>query len=461
MFGVCANALEARFDENISRMVKPRGKIIVALSGGADSVALFRLCIRPPMLEKYIIEAVHVEHGIRGKESVDDAEFVSKLCESFGIRLTLRSVDVPRLAAANGTGIEDAARRLRYNAFAETIKERHGDYVALAHHAGDQAETLIMRLVHGTGLTGLAGMRDRDVYIRPLLDIMPSDLREYLATLDQPWREDKTNRDMNQPRAFIRAIVMPALNVINHKATESIARTARILQGDEDLLTSIVDTWLSSHAKITPYGGFVTLDEQTDDRAFLARVALTYARTLGIPSLVARTVDEITGDRKIVNLPGSWRVEKSRERLHFVSPEPRVPSISISIFEGLSYTIIKATEKDATKATLKAADEDGRIKNGERLKSQLAPLWVKDSAAVFRFAKHDDYIVPFGMNGTRLLSDVFTDMKIDRPFREYVPVLAIGREVLWAVGVKASEKLRVNNNKESLLISWKDKLIWE
>ena len=215
-------------------MILPGDKVLVGLSGGADSVALLLVLNE---LEKEIgfsLEAVHVEHGIRGEESKSDEAFAKALCESRSIAFTSVSVDVPSLCNETGLGMEEAARKLRYEVF-ENLALEKGAKVALAHHQEDNAETILFQLVRGSSLTGLCGMQSvrKDesgvCYIRPLLGVHRQEIEDYLAEKNQSFCVDSTNVDLLYSRNFLRNQVIPELASINAQAVSHINQTAKHL----------------------------------------------------------------------------------------------------------------------------------------------------------------------------------------------------------------------------------------
>ena len=193
--------------------VLPGSHVLVAVSGGADSTAL--LCFFCEIRETYPISVscAHVEHGIRGAASEEDMRFVKALCEQKNVPFYGGRVDAPGYARAHGCGLEEAARALRYDFLEGTAEAVGADAIALAHHRGDQAETVLLHAARGSDIRGLCAMRwRRGKLIRPLLDAEPEALRAYLRRIGQPWREDETNACEDYARNRIRRSALhPAL----------------------------------------------------------------------------------------------------------------------------------------------------------------------------------------------------------------------------------------------------------
>lgn len=213
------------------RMVEPGDVVLAGVSGGADSVCLLLVLAQLAEEMGFSLEAVHVEHGIRGAQSSQDAGFVRQLCEGLSVPLAVRHVDVPRYAKEHSVGTEEAARLLRYSVFAEEAGKREGRCsVALAHQMEDNAETMLMALVRGTGLDGLCGMlpvrEDAVRYIRPLLEVSRGMVEAFLEERGQSCCTDVTNFDTRYTRNYIRHEVLPLLARVNPQAVAHMNRTA-------------------------------------------------------------------------------------------------------------------------------------------------------------------------------------------------------------------------------------------
>jgi tRNA(Ile)-lysidine synthase len=193
-------------------MLAPGDRAGVAVSGGADSVALLRLLERLRDDLGITLVVVHFDHLLRGAESAGDAEFVEQLARARGLEIVMGREDVAAEAQRHGRNLEDMARHLRYAFFERVVAEGRATHVAVAHTADDQAETVLAHLIRGTGLTGLAGIYPiAGAVVRPLLGTRRAELREYLRAIGQPWREDSTNRDTRRMRARIREQLLPLL----------------------------------------------------------------------------------------------------------------------------------------------------------------------------------------------------------------------------------------------------------
>lgn len=242
-----ASRLQARVEARLEAAGVAAGDgIVVGVSGGADSVALLRLIAAAAPRRRLAPVAAHLHHGLRGEAADADAEFVAALCRELGVPLYLEREDVGAFARAHGMSVEEAGRALRRRLFDEVRRRTSARWLALGHHADDQAETLLLRLMRGAGLVGAGAMAEAapDGTLRPLLAERRATLRAYLAAVGQPWREDATNALPDAERNRVRLGVLPALEAARPGSVAQLALSAARLRQDGDLLRAAVDALL-------------------------------------------------------------------------------------------------------------------------------------------------------------------------------------------------------------------------
>ena len=237
--------LERRVLETIrrARLLTPGDRVAVAVSGGSDSVALLRLLEATRSELGITLLVVHFNHGLRGQESEADAQFVGGLASAHGLDFIWEHEGVLSAARKHKWNLEDAARRLRYAFFKRLVEQGRASRVAVAHTEDDQAETVLAHLLRGTGLTGLAGIYPSvGSVIRPLLSERREDLREYLRTLGQSWREDSTNLDTRRLRARMRSRLLPLLERdFSPHVTQHLAQLAELAREEEAFWGALVE----------------------------------------------------------------------------------------------------------------------------------------------------------------------------------------------------------------------------
>lgn len=414
------------------RFEQLRGKhLLVALSGGADSVALLHILHKHMEFSK--ITCAHFHHGIRGADADADAAFCQKMCEKLGVELIVGHADIPEIARREHIGLETAARNERYRFLQEAKLQCGADLIALAHHADDQAETVLMHLLRGTGPEGIAAMPTLcgDKF-RPLLGIRKCELLEYLIAEGIPWREDATNSVADNPRNALRLNVLPEIEKSYPSAVDAIARYAHSAAIESDFLARMTDDFLNRRTEIGAYGIRIRLDEPWDE-AILRRAI---RRICGSRLECAKLDDVIflaQKPRGKVQIFSDLYAEKVNFRLYFLrNSTKKSGEIPIRIPMDVCFGDFYRIKIDESDAEIDRTDPNVEIVDREAL-----------SGALIRLRKDGDRIYPLGASGSRLLSDYLIDKKIDRPLRNVLPVIADGKNILWVGGYGISENIRI------------------
>lgn len=432
------SALEALTARALSQhnLVRPGERVLAAVSGGADSVALLLVLDALKASMGFSLVCAHYDHGIRGEASREDARFVRGLCRSLGVECIEGRGDVPSLARAWRASLEDAARRARY-AFLEEAAARCGaDKIALAHQREDQAETLLLHLAHGCGPEGLAAMRPLSGNrIRPLLGVSRAALEAYVSARGFSWRQDATNADLHHARNFLRHEVFPLLRRLNPRVEEAMANAAALCAQAVDEQALAAERALAGRVRRMPYGAFWRLP----DGDVTAAQARAFARWAGVPPL-NRPQSEALAAARSANLPGGWRSLRTPARLHLLCGA------------GAAYTY--RPEDFTAEPCAPDTPCDGvrvQVLDADRL-----------SGAVFRARRDGDRFAPLGMEGEQKLKRTLQDAKVDLPFRDLLPVLARDGRVLWIVGLKASREAAVTaDTRRAVQIRFRSALPWD
>lgn len=280
------------------QMLRAGDRVGVGVSGGADSVALLRLLLELREALGLRLLVLHFHHQLRGAEADADEAFVAELAAQLGLEFFAGREAVAERARAAGWNLEDAARRLRYEFFERVVREGRADRVAVAHTADDQAETVLAHILRGTGLTGLAGIYPvRGAIVRPLLEVRRQALREYLARLGQPWREDPSNRDVTRLRARIRQELLPRLERDFHpQVVAHLVGLADRARAEEAFWSALLDERVAALTKQTPRGLRVPVAGLLAPLAGLGRGEAASSDALA-RRLVRRLVEEVKGSR--------------------------------------------------------------------------------------------------------------------------------------------------------------------
>ncbi len=413
-------------------------RVLVALSGGKDSVCLLRLLCLERDRGALELFAAHVEHGIRGEASKRDMEFCFELCQSLDVPFYSLGADVPRLAEASGEGLETCARRVRHEFLRKTARELNCDLIALAHHRRDRAETLLMHLLRGSSLKGMAAMPEIDrkdggvTLVRPLIDVSPEEIKQYLEDMGQPWREDATNFLPDNPRNAIRLSVLPLLREIYPGGEDALCRFGDICAREDAYLDNLARQYLEDRSE-TVWGTrvFHLSGDKPKDDPLLYR-----AIKLALPFLDYADMERMLGQTGFADAGQGWRTFLAKDALYALPPAEDPGEIGV--------TVPGAYEMPGVCRLILSPCESAAIKNNgltQRLdKSAL-------DGACLRLRREGDYIRPFGMKGTKSLGDYMTDRKVPLPLRDFMPLLARGSEVVWLPGVGISESARVENGR--------------
>ena len=412
-------------------------RLLIALSGGADSVALTAMLAECREELSIHLEAAHLDHGIR-PESAADAEFCRKLCEGLDIPFHLKSIDVPAEAARMGLGLETAARELRY-AYLESVRiETRSDYIVLAHHMDDQAETVLMHLARGAGPGGLCGMRmfSGRLY-RPLLGCRKAELTDYVRSIGLSWREDSTNAVADTPRNAIRLNAIPAIEKSYPQFARAVSRYALSAQIEDDFVSECADSWLQGRAGKADFGLLIDLDELPHPAVL--RRALIAACPVQLDSNRLNALHALCEARKgKFDLGRDWLAERTGRRMYFVrkrrSPIGPVP---LAIAGETALPGICRIEA-APSPPIPVRDDPMR---------QCVDISALHDA-VLRTRRPGDRFRPLG-TGDRLLSDYLTDRKIDRPLRDSIALVARIDRVLWVCGLGLSEDAKLGDDTQS------------
>ncbi len=415
-------------------------KICVAVSGGGDSVALLHFLKAHERERGYTLSALHCEHGIRGEESREDMRFVQALCKDWGVPLLLFLEDCPARASREKTSLETAARNFRHECFARVLAEGKADYIALAHHQNDEAETVLFRLARGSALSGAAAMQaENGRYIRPFLTRSQSEILQYLQENDLPYRTDSTNLQAEATRNKLRLEVLPALEGAIPGATENLARFAALAAEDEEYLQRC-SLGLIERERGEPCVAFC------DEKPLFTRACLAVMKEMGVDKdytsahLNALYALQASERGAVAVLPKSLRAEKTKNGLRFFfdeeeefPPLPKEQPFDEEGFEGGRYEVklskTPITEGEGEWKTLRI--------DGEKL----------PRTAYFRFRREGDEMKCFG-GATKTLKKLFNEREIPPKERAFLPLLAerdSGR-VYAVCGVEISETVKVDES---------------
>lgn len=458
-------------------LIQAGDHIIAGVSGGADSVCLLLVLLELQKRMEFTLEVVHVEHGIRGEESLGDARFVENFCKEKNVACRVYSVNVPEYAATNCIGMEEAARMLRYDCYRKAAGQSHSLSVkiALAHHADDNAETVLFQMARGSGIKGMCGIPSKRqltgqvTIIRPLLGMTRSEIEEYLKEREQEFCIDSTNLDTDYSRNRIRHVILPELKKVNVKAVAHITQSAGILTELSDYLEGEV-------LRITD-----KCCGKTDKGLRLSDELFEGYPSILQKEVVHRILGEVAGSRKdignthvesVINLfelqvgrrislPYQMMAERIYGGIHIFTPEtPETyrtePEEMIEIREeqlaqAKSEKGVCIPVRDG-ELRLRIFDFDGKMGG---IQKKAYTKWLNydkiKNGLLLRKRAGGDYLTIDSAGHKKKLKEYFIEEKIPREQRECTWLLTEGAHVLWVVGGRISADYKIEANTKRIL----------
>jgi tRNA(Ile)-lysidine synthase len=445
------NDLHARITDTIctKQLFKAGDTLIIGLSGGADSTALLDLLATLPAFPVHLV-AAHLNHCLRGVDSDTDEQFCRELAARYEIPFESRRVDVKAVADTYSLNLEDAGRRSRIDFFDDLSVRWQAAAVVLAHHADDQAETVLMRLLRGSGMAGLAGIpwSNGRGYVRPLLDITRGEIEAYLTERHLNWREDSSNRDTTFLRNRIRHELLPLLERYNPAVRKTLATTAGILSEEDALLEAHT---LQAAELVCLFTGVTATCSISLLHSYPAALQRRLIRLM--LSRLAGNLDHIT-HRHLENILRMCRAARPNLRTN-------LPQNLVALKE-YDRLVIKAPDKTATETVeiIIAGPGSYQMPDGSLLRIEISPP-PADPAGNLATAYFDgermpfpwhirtfcpgDRIQPLGMSGRKKVKDIFIDEKVPLSRRTLTPLLFCGSELIWIVGLRTSHPARLDS----------------
>jgi len=404
------NKVRAYIESEIG--LNPDSLVHIALSGGADSTAL--LLIMKDL--GYRLRALHCNFRLRGEESDRDQTFVEELCRQHDIPLSVRHFDTEEEARKRGISIEMAARELRYDWFREKMK----GFVAVAHHQDDQAETLLLNLIRGTGLRGLAGMHPKhDGIIRPLLCLSHDEILHFLEDRGQTYVTDSTNSDTAYQRNRIRLKVVPLLRSINPRAVEHLQLASDNIRQSLPYYKKGIETEFQELGITADRFPLSALTSHTLLHEWLSGKGFNYAQE-----------NEIL--QQTNNQPGKIWTSSSHQILRDRDALILYLNSKHEALPRLQQEMVSRIEEKGPQIAYFDAD----LLNG--------PIEVRP-------VRRGDAFVPFGMKGRKLVSDFLTDCKLNRLEKERQFVAVCGEDIIWLIGHRSDNRFRVTTQTTHIL----------
>ena len=415
----------AQYIDN-ERLFPINARIIVALSGGADSVALLRIL----HTLGYDCEAAHCNFHLRGTESDRDEMFVRKLCKT--MRTPLHTIDfaTEQYAIEKKISIEMAARELRYQWFAEIKEKTKANVIAVAHHQDDSVETVLLNLIRGTGINGLLGIRPKNGdIVRPLLCISRKEITDYLQNAGQEYMTDSTNLQDEYTRNKIRLNLLPLMQEINPLVKEHIIDTSNYLNDVNRIYNKGIE---EGKQRVIEKGNIriVPLLKEPSPEALLFEILYPLGFNAAQTKNILAMLEGQTG-KQFISKDG-WRVVKNRELLLIDKKEKQ---------ENPPFCLIKE-EKEYTKDFIIPREKHIACFDTDKLIGEIN----------LRKWQTGDIFIPFVMKGKKKVSDYLTDRKFSIIQKENQWVLCCGDKIIWIVGERTDNRFRIDEKTKKVTV---------
>ncbi len=436
-------------------MIQEKDRIIAGISGGADSVCLLFVLKKLRETAAFTLEVVHVEHGIRGEESLADAKFTERLCQRLGVPFHLFSFDVPAEAKKKKMTMEEAARQCRYEAFREVCGEDCRAKIAVAHNQDDQAETILWNLVRGTGIRGLCGMKPvNGNIIRPLLGVSRQEIEEWLQEIGEHYRTDSTNLEDTYTRNKLRHQILPALEEgLNLQAKQHIASAGARLWRAEEYLEKEAEKKAHKIQKKLGEEIWINRRELLKEEEILKEYMIRYwlaQMQMGLKDIGAVHIEDIKQlaakpSGKRLNLPENRQIRCTQEYLVFgrdrkeEKQEPEVPLTIPGETVFGKYRVITILE-----------EAENTIIPENKYTKWMDYDTIKDTIYL-RNRRSGDFFVATESGGRKKLKKFFIDEKVLQEERDQIPLLAEGSHILWIVGYRISQSCKVTSRTRQIL----------
>lgn len=419
-------------------MQLPPGRLLVALSGGADSVALLLMLLE----EKRDVVAAHCNFRLRGDDADGDEEFVRQLCFRRGVPLHVRRFQTEEVARQRGISIEMAARELRYAWFEELLAEEKCQYVCVAHHADDNIETFLLNLCRGTGVRGMQGMSPQQGHIlRPLLGKTHEELKAWLQQRGECWREDATNADTRFRRNKVRHELLPKMRELNPSVDASLLKAMRSISLAEKALSEAVANLMRCSMFVLT-DGVKLLTEPLIGNPYAEEVLFRVLQCYHFPPSVAPDIVRHLTDK------GGGCYETST---HIATRQPGSIEIRLRPEGGSPIVLHMGDNALPEGGTIRMRYFDGEPDFKNKRHAYL-DADLLDGDLVYRPCERGDRFAPYGLNGSKLISDYLAGRKRSRIERMHVRLVCDSRSVAWVVNDRVARYYAITERTQRILL---------
>ncbi|OPJ64989.1 tRNA lysidine(34) synthetase TilS [Clostridium chromiireducens] len=448
-----------------NNLIKPGDKVLIALSGGPDSVCLLNILFQLKEELEIEIAAAHLNHLLRGDDSYKDEEYVTNICREMGIRYFIKRVDINEYSKEYKVSSEMAGRSVRYDFFDEILKKEGFNKIATAHNANDQAETILFRIMRGTGLEGIVGIkafRDEKI-IRPILCLGREEIEKYIESKNLKPRIDKTNFERIYNRNKIRLDILPYMKAnFNEDIVQTLNRMSVLLKKDNEFLEKLSLDLYNKYC--VEYDDYFIIKREIfrEEEAVLNRTlrhAITkYSKSnydfemkhiymiIDLAKKESGKVSELPNQIYVENIYGDIYIKRKKEKLNTINIKEE-----INLNKNNAHNNTIEFRNYYIKFSVMNNHKENSINLNESNLIKYFDFDKVNGIISVRNRKNGDKIVPLGMNGSKKLKDIFIDMKISKDERDTIPILCFDERVAWIIGVRNSEEYKVTAQSKNIL----------
>lgn len=437
------------------KMLDGGERVLIALSGGPDSVCLTLALHKLSKMFHLTLDAIYIDHGLRPDETPAEAQFCKDFCQGLGIGYHYKAIDVKTLVLNEKMNKHEAARLLRYHALDETALFLKSQRIALGHNQNDVVETFFINMMRGSGTRGLGGIPAvRGIVIRPLIESTREEIEAFLKAEDARYVVDSSNLKTDYTRNKIRAKLFPVIKDIFPEFIKTVSKTAEILTEEDRHLEIIVTKTLmrliykKTDSRIIL---FMTPLESMDIVILRRTIRRAIAETWTLRGLSFVHIEEIIGlikkgkpgDR--VCLPGGIQAIRDYATFVITTEEPVI--ISEYALEPDSEVIIKETGDVITaklldgKPAKMSDDKSAIVLDADKVQFPL----------IIRHRREGDFFHPLGLGGKKKIQDYFVDEKVSKELRDSVPIVASGGEIVWVAGMRMDDRFKTDETTKNFL----------
>lgn len=438
------------------RLIEPGNAVLIALSGGPDSVALTHMLSRLRPELDITLHALYINHGLRPRSSRKEELFCQKLCDQIDITLNVKHADVEEFATRSRISIEEAGRESRYRLLDEVADNKQIQKISLGHHRDDQVETILHRICRGTGIDGLAGMLPcRDRIIRPLLELTRNDILGYLEDQNLSYCIDHSNKSPEFTRNVIRHKILPLLRkTINPEVDTALWNLGQNAQLDRSVLNKVTTQAVKKVARLTA-GGKVQVDlsrlVRYDEGLRFRVLRKLLANWLDLQpapdrAVIFRLDRMVMGDLSALSLPNKIQARKTFQGLFLY--RPRKVSYEKELAVGKSVRLelpqyrIRARRKAIT---------DVNLEFKRRARKVFLDSGKLGTKLVVRSLQPGDRFRPLGMKGSKKVSDYLTDRKVPALLNDEIVVVADSKGIVWLVGYEIADRVKIDRTSKEVI----------